>query len=68
MYYNPIELEVWKMRVAEAERKAMLKYQTRHLKFPEAQMLERLLRGVLLLFNVRLLRSFRLLHYSVQQE
>jgi hypothetical protein len=68
MFYNPIELELWKTFVASAERKALFNYQTRDLKSPEAQMLARLLRGVCLLFNVRRLQSFRLLHYSVQQD
>ena len=63
--YNPIELEMWKIRIAEAERKAMLAYRTKDLKSPEAQLLERLLHGVRLLFSTRLRPSFRPLRYAM---
>jgi len=64
--YNLIEIELWKIRVAEAERKAMLAYRTKDLKSPEAQMLERLLRGARRLFSTRLMPSFRLMRYATQ--
>jgi len=66
--YNPIEIELWKIRVAEAERKAMLAYRTKDLKSPEAQLLERLLRSVRMLFSARIRPSFRPLRYAVQQK
>lgn len=66
--YNPIETELWKIRVAEAERKAMLAYRTKDLKSPEALMVERLLRGVRRLFSIRLRPSSRPLRYAMQQE
>ncbi len=66
--YNPIEIELWKIRVAEAERKAMLAYRTKDLKSPEALMLERLLRGVRRLFDVRLRLDFSPLRYAAQQK
>lgn len=66
--YNPIEPELWKIRIAEAERKAMWAYRTRDLKSPEALMLERLLHGVRLLFSIRLRPSSRPLRYAMQQE
>lgn len=66
--YNLIEIELWKIRVAEAERKAILAYRTKDLKSPEALMLERLLRGVRLLFSTRLRPSSRPLRYAMQQE
>ena len=69
MCYNSFDLEEdWKMRIAQAEHKAMLAYQTRDLKSPEAQMLERLLRGVRYLFTVRPLPNFRLMHYASQEK
>jgi hypothetical protein len=68
MYYNPIEQEVWKMRIVVAERKAMLAYQTRDLKSPEAQMLERLLCNVRRLFTARLRPNFRLMRYAAQEK
>lgn len=68
MCYNLIELELWKIRIAEAERKAMLAYRTKDLKSPEAQMVERLLRGVRLLFSTRLRPSSSPLRYAVQQK
>ncbi len=66
--YNPIEIELWKIRVAEAERKAMLAYRTKDLKSPEALMLERLLRGVRRLFDVRPRLNFSPLRYATQQK
>lgn len=66
--YNPIEIELWKIRVAEAERKAMLAYRTKDLKSPETQMLENLLRGVRRLFSIRLRVSSRPLRYAMQQK
>ncbi len=66
--YNPIEIELWKIRVAEAERKAMLAYRTKDLKSPEALMLERLLRSVRRLFDVRLRLDFSPLRYAAQQK
>lgn len=66
MFYNPMELEIWKTCIAMAERRAMLNHQTRDLKSPEAQMLERLLRGARRLFSVRLMPNFRLMRYATQ--
>ncbi len=66
--YNPIEIELWKIRIAEAERKAMWAYRTRDLKSPEAQLWERLLRGVRRLFDVRLRLDFSPLRYAAQQK
>ena len=63
--YNPIEPDLWKIRVAEAERKAISAYRAKDLKSPEAQMVERLLRGVRLLFSTRLRLSSRPLRYAV---
>ena len=68
MCYNPIELDVWKIRVAEAERKAMLAYRTRDLKSSEMQILERLLRGARRLFTARLQPNFRVMRYAAQQK
>jgi len=68
MFYNPIELELWKTFLATAERKALFNYQTRDLKSPEAQMLEQLLRSVRRLFNVRLRLNFSPLRYAAQQK
>ncbi|HOT91666.1 MAG TPA: hypothetical protein PLJ78_06630 [Anaerolineae bacterium] len=68
MFYNPIELEVWKMRVLRAERQAMQNYQTRDLKSPETRMLERLLRGMRCLFTVRPLSNFRLMQYPASSK
>lgn len=69
MYYNSFDLEEnWKMRVAQAERKAMLAYQTRDLKSWETQMLEQLLGSVRALFTVRLLPDSRMMLYAAQQK
>jgi len=51
MFWNPIEQEIWKMRVLNVERKAEPQRRTRRLKSPEARLLERLLRDVRLLFS-----------------
>lgn len=75
MFYNPMELQVWKactamaeLHVAEAERKARLAYRTKDLKSPETLMWERLLRGVRRLFNVRPRLNFSPLRYAAQQK
>jgi hypothetical protein len=68
MCYNPIEIDLWKVRVAEAERKAMLAYRTRDLKSPERLLWERLLAGARRLLNVRLQVHVRPMRYAGQQE
>lgn len=68
MFYNPMELEIWKTYIAMAERKAMRNYQTRDVKSPEALMAERLLRGVRRLLNMRLRLDFSPLRYAAQQK
>ena len=68
MCYNPIEPELWKMRVAEAERRAALAYRTRDLKSPEALLWERFLAGVRRLFTLRLRATIRPMRYAAQQE
>ena len=71
MFYNPMELEIWKTCIAMAERRTMRNYQTRDLKSPEVLMWQRLL-GLLgrvrLLFNTRFRPSFSPLRYAVQQK
>lgn len=71
MFYNPMELEIWKTCIAMAERRAMLNYQTRDLKSPETLMWERLLRllgRARLLFSACLRPSFRPLRYAMLQK
>lgn len=68
MCYNPIEIELWKVRVAEAERKAMLAYRTRDLKSPERLLWERLLAAARHLLTVRLQMNVRPMRYAGQQE
>ena len=51
MFWNPIEQEIWKMRVLNAERIGEPQRRTRHLKSPEARLVERLLRDARLLFS-----------------
>lgn len=69
MSYNSFDLEEdWKMRVARAERKAMLAYQTRELKSWETQVLEQLLDSVRALFTMRLLPDSRMMLYAAQQK
>ena len=69
MCYNSFEFEgMWKLYIVQAERKAMLAYQTRNLKSWEAQMLERFLRSVRALFTTNLRPNFRLMLYAAQQK
>jgi hypothetical protein len=68
MFYNPMELEIWRTCIAMAELKARRNDQTRDVKSPETLMWERLLRGVRRLFNVRLRLNFSPLRYAVQQK
>ncbi|HOU16177.1 MAG TPA: hypothetical protein PKZ84_23995 [Anaerolineae bacterium] len=67
MYYNLMELDLqWKARIAEAERRAVFNWQTRHLKSPEARLWEQFRHSLGLLRNVRLLPSFYRLRYAMQ--
>jgi hypothetical protein len=69
MCYNSFEFEeMWKLYIVQAERKAMLAYQTRNLKSWEAQMLERFLRSVRALFTTNLRSDSRMMLYAAQQK
>jgi len=68
MFYNPMDVEIWKTCIAMAERRAMRNYQTRDVKSPETLMWERLLRGVRRLFDVRPRLNFSPLRYATQQK